>query len=117
MGWIISKRAKPIFFKITSKQSIYNDKPYDVKFCFGVDLLNMMVSAVRGVNDSNYSYKKIDSCSLPLRWSLSILVLLDSWLGLGKVRFQFFGGIEKELRRPSKIALSMAIANLNKSKS
>ena len=48
INWIISKRAKPIFFKITSNQSIYHDKSNDVKFGFGVDLLNMMASAVRG---------------------------------------------------------------------
>ena len=48
INWIISKRAKPIFFKITSNQSIYHDESNDVKFGFGVDLLNMMASAVRG---------------------------------------------------------------------
>ena len=47
INWIISKRAKPILFKITSNQSIYHEKSNDVKFCFGVDLLNMMASAVR----------------------------------------------------------------------
>ena len=49
INWIISKRAKQIFFKITSNQSIYHDESNDVKFGFGVDLLNMMASAVRGV--------------------------------------------------------------------
>ena len=48
INWIISKRAKPIFFKITSNQSIYHFKSNDVKFGFGVDLLNMMASAERG---------------------------------------------------------------------
>ena len=48
INWITSKRAKPIFFKITSNQSIYHDKSNDVKFGFGVDLLNMMDSAVGG---------------------------------------------------------------------
>ena len=48
INWIISKRAKPIFFKITSNQSIYHYESNDVKFGFGVDLLNMMASAVRG---------------------------------------------------------------------
>ena len=48
INWIISKRAKPIFFKITSNQSIYHDESNDAKFGFGVDLLNMMASAVRG---------------------------------------------------------------------
>ena len=48
INWIISKRAKPIFFKIKSNQSIYHNKANDVKFGFGVDLLNMMASAVRG---------------------------------------------------------------------
>ena len=51
INWIISKRAKPIFFKITSNQSIYHDKSIDIKFGFGVNLLNMMASAVRGVNE------------------------------------------------------------------
>ena len=49
INWIISKRAKPIFFKIKSNQSIYHNKANDVKFGFGVDLLNMMASAVRSV--------------------------------------------------------------------
>ena len=48
INWIISKRAKPIFFKITSNQSIYHFESNDVKFGFGVDLLNMMASAERG---------------------------------------------------------------------
>ena len=49
INWIISKRAKPILFKITSNQSIYHDESNDVKFGVGVDLLNIMASAVRGV--------------------------------------------------------------------
>ena len=48
INWIISKRAKPIFFQNTSNQSIYHDKSNDAKFGFGVDLFNMMASAVRG---------------------------------------------------------------------
>ena len=48
INWIISKRAKLIFFKITSNQSIYHDESNDVKFGFGVDLLNMKASGVRG---------------------------------------------------------------------
>ena len=48
INWIISKRAKPIFFKITSNQSIYHDKSDGAKFGFGVDLLTLMSSAVRG---------------------------------------------------------------------
>ena len=59
INWIISKRAKPIFFKITSNQSIYHDKSNDVKFGFGVDLLNMMASAVRGVSPETVTKKDI----------------------------------------------------------
>ena len=49
INWIISKRAKPIVLKITSNQTIYHDESNDVKFGFGVNLLNIMASAVRGV--------------------------------------------------------------------
>ena len=49
INWIISRRSKPIFFKITSNESIYHDKSNDLRFGFGVDLLNMMTSAERGV--------------------------------------------------------------------
>ena len=48
INWIISNRDELIFFYIISNQSIYHDKSNDVIFGFGVDLLNMMASAVRG---------------------------------------------------------------------
>ena len=60
INWIISKRAKLIFFKITSYQSIYHDESNDVKFGFKVDLWNLMVTAVRGGWQSvkNHQHKK-----------------------------------------------------------
>ena len=57
INWIISRRSKPIFFKITSNQSVYHDESNDVKFGFGVDLLNMMASAVRGAISANFVSK------------------------------------------------------------
>ena len=36
INWIISKRVKPIFFKIRSNQSIYHDKSNDIKSSFYV---------------------------------------------------------------------------------
>ena len=66
INWIISKRAKPIFFKITSNQSISHDKSNGVEFGFGVDLLNMMASAVRGGLTMN-SDVKIKLNSLKIR--------------------------------------------------
>ena len=63
INWIISKRAKPSFFKITSNQSIYHDESNSVKFGFGVDLLNMMASAVE-VYD-NEQTKQASNISIP----------------------------------------------------
>ena len=41
--------GNPFFSKLsTSNQSTYQDESNDVKFGFGVNLLNMMASAVRG---------------------------------------------------------------------
>ena len=65
INWIISKRAKPIFFKITSYQSIYHDESNDVKFGFGVDLLNIMASSVRGVNSSSTRKTRSKSSNNP----------------------------------------------------
>ena len=41
------KKSQADFFQNYIKSNVYHDKSNDVKFGFGVDLLNMMASAVR----------------------------------------------------------------------
>ena len=46
------KKSQADFFQITSNQSIYHDESDDAKFGFGVNLLNLIASAVRGVRET-----------------------------------------------------------------